>query len=81
MTDLGQKLLKSNKSNDISEKLDRLHSEQESIMDLWNKKYKSLQQNLQLRLFNKEADKIDAITSGHLAFLEFNDLGVSTISY
>lgn len=78
LTDLGNKLLKSNPSlTDVSDKLHRLDAEQDAIVRGWNEKQNWLQQCLQLQMFNKEADKIDAATSSHNAFLELSDLGVS----
>lgn len=81
ITELGRKLLKTNpNSNAILERIDRLTAEQEAILRGWNEKEDWLQQCLQLQLFNKEADKIDAATSSHQAFLEFSNLGVSFLS-
>ncbi|KAK9716990.1 Variant SH3 domain [Popillia japonica] len=79
VTDLGEKLLKSNPAlTDVSDKLDRLTAEQEeAIARGWNEKQAWLQQCLQLQMFNKEADNIDATSSSHQAFLEFLDLGNS----
>lgn len=74
---MGEKLLKSNPAlTDVSDKLDRLTAEQEAIARGWNEKQAWLQQCLQLQMFNKEADNIDATSSSHQAFLEFLDLGV-----
>lgn len=75
--DLGKKLLKTNPNIPVvAEKLERLTAEKEAISRGWAEKYDWLKQCLQLQQFNKEADKIDASTSSHLAFLEFTDLGV-----
>lgn len=77
LTHLGKKLLKSNPSiKDVGEKIDRLNAEQAAIGRGWLEKQDWLEQCLQLQLFNKEADNIDAATSAHQAFLEFSDLGV-----
>ncbi|KAG8212660.1 hypothetical protein J437_LFUL019424, partial [Ladona fulva] len=43
----------------------------------WFERQKWLNQCYDLQLFNREADRLDAATSGHLAFLEFTDLGES----
>lgn len=78
VTDLGKKLLKSNPNlTDVKEKVNRLAEEQAAILRGWKEKEDWLKQCLQLQMFNKEADKIDAATSSHQAFLEFSDLGVS----
>lgn len=36
-----------------------------------------LKEQLDLQLFNREAERIDATTKGHEAFLDYTDLGVS----
>uniref|UniRef100_V5GNX9 Spectrin beta chain, non-erythrocytic 5 n=1 Tax=Anoplophora glabripennis TaxID=217634 RepID=V5GNX9_ANOGL len=75
---LGNKLLKSNPGlNDVKDNIERLIAEQAAIARGWKEKQHWLQQCLQLQLFNKEADNIDAVTSAHEAFLEFSDLGNS----
>lgn len=35
---------------------------------------------MDLQLFNREADQIDAATSSHETFLDYKDLGVSVMS-
>ncbi|RZC41345.1 spectrin alpha chain, non-erythrocytic 1, partial [Asbolus verrucosus] len=78
LTNLGKKLLKSNPSlKDVAERIDRLTAEQAALARGWKEKQHWLEQCLQLQLFNKEADNIDAATSAHQAFLEFSDLGNS----
>lgn len=78
ITDLGKELLKTNpKLTAVSEKIERLEAEKDAIQRGWREKEHWLQQCLQLQLFNKEADKIDATTSSHEAFLEQTDLGNS----
>ncbi|CAG9824099.1 unnamed protein product [Phaedon cochleariae] len=75
---LGNKLLKSNPElHHVKDDVDRLIAEQAAIARGSKEKELWLQQCLQLQLFNKEADNIDAVTSAHQAFLEFNDLGNS----
>lgn len=81
ITGLGNKLLKSNPDlQDVKDNVERLLAEQAAIARGWKEKEHWLQQCLQLQLFNKEADNIDAVTSAYLAFLEFSDLGVSSLS-
>ncbi|XP_065157650.1 spectrin beta chain isoform X3 [Atheta coriaria] len=76
VTDLGKKLLKSNPDmTDVAEKINRLVEEQAALKRGWNEKEKWLEQCLHLQKFNKEADKIDAASSSHEAFLEFYNLG------
>lgn len=35
-----------------------------------------LKEHLELQMFNREAERIDAATKGHEAFLDYTDLGV-----
>lgn len=78
---MGNKLLKSNPDlPEVRDMIDRLKAEQDAIARGWKEKELWLQQCLQLQMFNKEADNIDAVTSAHQAFLEFCDLGVSKLS-
>lgn len=80
LTDLGSKLLQSNPElTDVRDRLLRLGAEQDALARGWEEKQDWLQQCLQLQLFNKEADNIDAVTNAHQAFLEFSDLGVSEL--
>ncbi|XP_053955094.1 spectrin beta chain, non-erythrocytic 5 isoform X2 [Anastrepha ludens] len=57
--------------------IDRLKAEQDAIHRGWVEKQKWLQQCVELQIFNREADKIDATTKSHEAFLEYNNLGNS----
>ncbi|KAL1509008.1 hypothetical protein ABEB36_003816 [Hypothenemus hampei] len=78
LIDLGRKLLKTNPELlEVKDLIDRLEAEQAAITRGWKEKENWLQQCLRLQEFNKEADNIDAVTSAHLAFLEFADLGNS----
>ncbi|XP_063909279.1 spectrin beta chain, non-erythrocytic 1 isoform X5 [Zophobas morio] len=78
LTNLGKKLLKSNPGlSEVAERIERLQAEQEALGRGWKEKQRWLEQCLQLQLFNREADNIDAATSAHQAFLEFSDLGNS----
>lgn len=78
VTDLGKKLLAKDPSLDeVREGVERLAEEQAALNRGWTEKNKWLQQCLELQRFNKQADIIDAATNGHVAFLEFNDLGTS----
>lgn len=56
----------------------RLKAEQDAIHRGWGEKQKWLQQCVELQIFNREADKIDATTKSHEAFLEYKNLGVCT---
>lgn len=56
---------------------ERLKAEQDAIHRGWQEKQKWLQQGVELQIFNREADKIDATTKSHEAFLAPKNLGVS----
>jgi len=58
--------------------IERLKAEQDAIHRGWAEKQKWLLQCVDLQMFNREADKIDATTKSHEAFLEYNNLGVSS---
>lgn len=75
---LGKQLLQNNsKLNDVNELIDQLETSQEVIQSIWVDKQKQLQQGVELQVFNRESDKIDATTKGHEAFLEHADIGNS----
>ncbi|KMY97352.1 spectrin beta chain, non-erythrocytic 5 isoform X5 [Drosophila simulans] len=57
--------------------IERLKAEQDAIHRGWAEKQKWLLQCVDLQMFNREADKIDATTKSHEAFLEYNNLGAS----
>lgn len=75
---LGKQLQQRNPNlNDVSELMDRLVTEQDAVHRGWLEKQKRLQQGVSLQVFNREADKIDATTKSHEAFLEYAELGNS----
>lgn len=79
---MGKKLLKSNPGlSDVKEQLELLEAQRDALKRGWPEKQEWLNQCLQLQLFNKEADNMDAATSAHQAFLEFHDLGVRNFIY
>ncbi|XP_033104188.1 spectrin beta chain-like [Anneissia japonica] len=61
----------------IKHKISRLQDEKKTIQEKWEKRNYQLDCCLQLALFIREADQIDVATSGHEAFLEFNDFSDS----
>lgn len=63
--------------NEVTDLMSRLTIEQDVIYNSWLIKQKQLQQGVELQVFNREADKIDATTKGHEAFLEYTDIGNS----
>lgn len=73
-------MLRSNPElTEVKEQIELLQAQRDALDRGWAEKQQWLNQCLQLQLFNKEADNIDAVTSAHQAFLEFSDLGVSFI--
>ncbi|XP_017057853.1 spectrin beta chain, non-erythrocytic 1 isoform X2 [Drosophila ficusphila] len=62
---------------DTAAVVERLRAEQDAIHRGWAEKQKWLLQCVELQMFNREADKIDATTKSHEAFLEYNNLGSS----
>ncbi|EJD74610.1 beta chain spectrin [Loa loa] len=76
--DLGQRLLQKNPAlNDVRGSLKKLDTEQQAINALWKEKERWLKELLNLQLLNTEAERIDAATKGHEAFLELSNLGDS----
>ena len=57
----------------------QLGEEQRAIHRGWQEKGDWLRQCMDLQLFNREADQIDAATSSHETFLDYKDLGVRHI--
>ncbi|XP_055376264.1 spectrin beta chain, non-erythrocytic 1 isoform X2 [Condylostylus longicornis] len=75
---LGEQLSDGNSNlADVQKVMDRLKAEKEAINRGWIEKQKWLQQCVELQIFNREADKIDATTKGHESFLEYDTLGNS----
>ncbi|XP_050536729.1 spectrin beta chain, non-erythrocytic 5 isoform X2 [Daktulosphaira vitifoliae] len=79
VTLLGKQLLSSGNcsSNEVKERNDKLKAEVKNVMDEWSQKKEWNKQCLALQVFNKEADHIDAATSGSEMFLDYTDLGGS----
>ncbi|XP_050085218.1 spectrin beta chain, non-erythrocytic 5 isoform X3 [Anopheles aquasalis] len=78
---LGQQMLERNpalsEDPEITNKLTKLEAERQRVNQAWLAKEKKLQQCIELQIFNREADKIDATTKSHEAYLEYDDLGGS----
>lgn len=75
---LGRQLIERNpKLKEIPAMLERLAAEQDAVHRGWAEKEKWLQQCVELQIFNREADKIDATTKSHEAYLDYSDLGNS----
>ncbi|XP_037069817.1 spectrin beta chain, non-erythrocytic 1-like [Pollicipes pollicipes] len=79
LTELGTKLLKKSggDTKQVKELAVRLQEEQRAIHRGWQEKDAWLHQLRDLQVFNREADQMDAITSGHQKFMELTDLGDS----
>ncbi|XP_050686605.1 spectrin alpha chain-like [Eriocheir sinensis] len=76
LNQLGEKLLKRNPDfAEVKEKNAQLGEEQRAIHRGWQEKGDWLRQCMDLQLFNREADQIDAATSSHETFLDYKDLG------
>lgn len=79
--ELGRRLLERNpRMSKVEEQLQNLVSEMASLRDLYRRRDTILKQQLDLQLFNRESERIDAATKGHEAFLEFDNLGDSVES-
>lgn len=78
VTALGRQLLSSGNcsSNEVKERIDKLTAEVNNVTEEWAQKNEWIKQCLALQIFNKEADHIDAATSGSEMFLDYTDLGV-----
>lgn len=75
---LGKQLLHRNPNlNEIASTIDGLLGEQATIHNVWGEKERWLQQCVELQIFNREADKIDATTKAHEAYLDYAHLGNS----
>lgn len=75
---LGQQLQQRNPNlTDTEDLINKLIAERDAVHQAWLIKQQKLQQGVELQIFNREADKIDATTKSHEAFLEYTDLGQS----
>lgn len=75
---LGKQLHQRNPSmNDVADLIKQLETAHKAISKKWFDKQTKLQQGVELQMFNRESDKIDATTKSHNAFLEYTDLGTS----
>ncbi|KAK7105089.1 spectrin beta chain, non-erythrocytic 5-like isoform X3 [Littorina saxatilis] len=73
---LGRSILEKNPNNqEVRDKLKRLEEEEKAVENQWKQRQKQLQDAYNLQVFNRDADHLDALTSGHDAFLDFGDTG------
>uniref|UniRef100_A0A8C5IUB0 Calponin-homology (CH) domain-containing protein n=1 Tax=Junco hyemalis TaxID=40217 RepID=A0A8C5IUB0_JUNHY len=77
--ELGRKVVdqqpSNNRSRDVHQTMERLAKENKELEEMWEKRWKKLQDGLELQKFNREGDRINAALSGHEAFLRGDDLG------
>ena len=79
--ELGKRLLDKNRGlRDVEDQLKHLTNEITLIKDMYRAKDSRLKEQLDLQLFNREAERIDAATKGHGAFLDYVNLGVSIVT-
>ncbi|PVD25646.1 hypothetical protein C0Q70_13305 [Pomacea canaliculata] len=73
---LGRSILEKNPdAQDVKDKLRRLEEEEKAVEKLWQQRKKQLDDAYNLELFNRDADQLDAMTSGHEAFLDYDATG------
>ncbi|XP_067847252.1 spectrin beta chain, non-erythrocytic 5 [Heptranchias perlo] len=75
LDDLGERVVKTSCSGDVSRTMKKMNSVQAELEDAWKERNKKLQGGLELQHFNREADRVEATLSGHEAFLKIDDLG------
>ncbi|NWY43671.1 SPTN5 protein, partial [Sylvia atricapilla] len=79
LEELGHKVVhqqpSNNRSRDVHDTMERLAKENKELVEMWEKRWKRLQDGLELQKFNREGDRINAALSGHEAFLRGDDLG------
>ncbi|NWZ66645.1 SPTN5 protein, partial [Acrocephalus arundinaceus] len=79
LEELGHKVVNqqpsNNRSRDVQQTMERLAKEHKELEEMWEKRWKKLQDGLELQKFNREGDRINAALSGHEAFLRGDDLG------
>lgn len=77
VNELGNRLLSKNpKFEHVSATLHNIESAKKDLENIWQQKNHDYRQLFEYQVFNREAERIDAITKGHDAFLEINNLGV-----
>jgi spectrin beta len=76
--DLGKRLLRKNPGlTQVHDKLREVAASKKALEEAWNSRYHEYQQLFDLQTFNREADRIDALTKGHEAYLDIGNLGNS----
>ncbi|NXO10573.1 SPTN5 protein, partial [Oriolus oriolus] len=79
LEELGREVIHQQPSNsrtrEVHQTMERLAKENKKLEEMWGKRWKKLQDGLELQKFNREGDRINAALSGHEAFLRGDDLG------
>ncbi|KAM6459310.1 spectrin beta chain, non-erythrocytic 5 isoform 3-T3 [Liasis olivaceus] len=78
LQELGQKVADSSSNFGafhVGEYMDRVAQGRNELDELWTKRQKQLQENIELQKFIKEVDSILAAVSSHEAFLQTDNLG------
>lgn len=82
LEELGRKVIQkqpsSSRTRDVHLSVERLAQENKELENMWEQRWKKLQDGLELQKFNREGDRINAALSSHEAFLRGDDLGVRT---
>lgn len=75
--ELGERLLRKTPNlTDVKAQLLQLHQDQARLEQMWTQKEMALKEALELQLYTREADHIDAATKAHEAFLDLEQLPV-----
>uniref|UniRef100_G1NFS5 Spectrin beta, non-erythrocytic 5 n=1 Tax=Meleagris gallopavo TaxID=9103 RepID=G1NFS5_MELGA len=79
LEELGRKVIQkqpsSSRTRDVHLSVERLAQENKELENMWEQRWKKLQDGLELQKFNREGDRINAALSSHEAFLRGDDLG------
>lgn len=79
LQDIGQKIMASSSSvgiMDVCESTHKLAQQSHELEELWAKRQKKLQDQVELQKFSREVDYVLAALSSHEAFLRSDHLGV-----
>lgn len=80
VNELAQTLLKRDrKIPTVIETLEKVFRAKDDLDQAWRRRDNEYRQLLELQVFNREAERIDALTKGQEAFLEIGNLGVSLV--
>ncbi|CAD5225498.1 unnamed protein product [Bursaphelenchus okinawaensis] len=76
--DLGRKLLKKNPNlRNVEETLHKVHKARQDLEDAWRRRENEYKQLFDLQVFNREAERIDALMRGQEVFLDTNNIADS----